>query len=155
MNNNSYFVILSLFLSCTPSKHWKLSSLCPEEPPCLRYQLENSFGGIKLDFFYLNENLICYLSTRGQPLHAKSIVQIQLQNQTIEAPIELHEGGMKASLSHEIATQIARALEEGQSIKIVVDRQKQTIYADQFSKFFHQLIGKEKQFPPIFKGILQ
>lgn len=162
MNYRYYLLpLFGLFSSCSSQANWQLTSIPTGQKDFdstrLSYLSADSLEGMNLEFFYTNGIITSYLSTLGRRISmdqgAKALVQFK--SETIEIPLDLHEGLMRVRLPDELTAKAILALQEGETVTIIVGSTMQTFQPEQFSTLFYKLTKGSSNFFDSFQGILR
>jgi len=108
-----------------------------------------------MEFFYSNGTITGYLCSESRRFASdETTAQIRIGSENIEIPLQIHEGRMRARLPHEMTIKAASALQDGQSVAIIVGSLQQNFEPDRFSGLFQQLTKGSNAFLNSIEGPL-
>jgi hypothetical protein len=156
----SLLFFLGFCLGCSPQSKWQLTSIPTGQKNFdsarLSYLTADSLAGLNLDFYYSNGSISSFLSTSGRQIcddrSAKAL--IQFQSETIEIPLDLHEGRMRIRLPDELSAKVIFALQNGEIVTISMGSTKQIFQPEEFGPLFQQFKKRKMNLLNSFQGNL-
>ncbi len=146
-----------LLFGCSTETPWELSSIPAGEKAFdsarLCYAPEDPLSGMSLELYYSNGNVVGYLSSSSRRFTQKT-AEIRFGSETITVSLDIHEGQMRAHLPDQCTVRAIRALQEGQSVSIMIGSQAQVFRPERFATLYHQLTQGSSGILESFQGHL-
>jgi hypothetical protein len=151
-------ITVAIISGCTTHSNWQLNSISTGEKDFdssrLIYAPEDSLSGFSLELDFFNSQIHGYLCSATHRLSMESKLLVELPTRKIEIPLVVHEGQMRAQIPDDVLIQAIQALQDGQTITMIVGSQKQQFKPEQFNNLFHQLTRKRNFLLESFQGSL-
>lgn len=119
----------------------------------LRYISEEAHDPLRFEFLKVGQTVEAFLSLERFRFGEKEItVAFQMEEESFETRLLVHEGGMRIRLDPESTQIMIEALQKGKEVVILVDGFEKRVKADRFSPSFSQFLGEGYLFQNLFKG---
>jgi hypothetical protein len=159
LKKHFFFAALIILSSCTTHTNWQLSAIPTAQKEFdsarLCYLPSDCLGSMSLEFVCSNGSVTGYVSSSARRFEQDdAMAQIRLGSETLEFPLKIHEGRMRATLPDELTIKAYLALQDGQPITIIVGSLQQNFEPEQFAALFSQLTKGKNTFLDSFQGPL-
>lgn len=162
----AFFLLFFLLAACTNTTPWTLDTIVAGDKRYdssrLKYQNQESFSPIRLEFLKMGESVDLILSltqysfTPTQETPSSVLVRFTIgDNSPYEEMVPLCVGHMRLRISNETTNRIIKALQEGIKVDILIDDLAETIPPRNFAKNYKKFMGNDTFFRNPFKGSFQ
>src|SRR3989344_7684161 len=132
-----HFIIL-FFTSCASVYNpWQLVQIDSNQPLSrLRYCPQEPFHPIRFELTARDGEIQGFLTLSQFSLSNPVVMKWIIDGEEYEHPLMIHEGGMRATLSKEVVTQMLDALKKGKQVDILLEEFSLSLDPKQFEPIF-------------------
>ena len=147
-NRTRALFVLGILSGCASTSPWKLDTIACGNKEYDSARLAYEGSPLRLEFIKLGEQIDLFVSLTQYhftplPEDASSAcVQLSIAGQTaIEEIVSLLQGQMRLHFPKETADKIVKALQEGQTVDMLIDGFQETLQPELFVKSYEKFTG--------------